>query len=231
MKPMCIIAARGGSKGVPRKNIRMLGNKPLIAHTIELCQKSKIFQSVIVTTEDQEIAKISMKYGAEVPFMRPNNLATDNTNMDDVLLHSINQLNSLGYDFETIVSRDCTVPFINIKDIKKSIKILNKNKCDLVCGVYKQHHNPYFNMMEINKKGYLEFSKKLKKRIQSRQSSPDVFQLNGLFTLNALQFKKFKKFYMPKILPCKIPPERGFMIDTEFEFQIAELIVKNKIII
>ena len=229
MKPICIIAARGGSKGVPRKNIKILGNKPLIAHTIELCQKSKIFQSVVVTTEDQEIAEISMKYGAEVPFMRPSKLATDNANMDEVLLDSVNRLNSLGYDFETIVSRDCTVPFINITDIKKSIKILNKNKCDLVCGVYKQHHNPYFNMMEINKKGYLEFSKKLKKRIQSRQASPDVFQLNGLFTLHALQFKKFKKFYMPKILPCEIPPERGFMIDTKFEFKIAELIVKNKI--
>ena len=164
MKPICIIAARGGSKGVPRKNIKVLGNKPLIAHTIELCQKSKIFQSVVVTTEDQEIAEISMKYGAEVPFMRPSKLATDNANMDEVLLDSVNRLNSLGYDFETIVSRDCTVPFINITDIKKSIKILNKNKCDLVCGVYKQHHNPYFNMMEINKKGYLEFSKKLKKR-------------------------------------------------------------------
>ena len=229
MKPICIIAARGGSKGIPRKNIRMLGNKPLIVHTIELCQESKIFQSVIVTTEDQEIAKISKECGAEVPFMRPNKLATDNASMDDVLLHSVNQLNDLGYDFETIVSRDCTVPFINTTDIKKSIKILKKNKCDLVCGVYKQHHNPYFNMMEINKNGYLEFSKKLKKRIQSRQLSPDVFQLNRLFTLNVLQFKKFKKFYMPKILPCEIPPERGFMIDTEFEFKIAELIVKNKI--
>ena len=76
MKPICIIAERGGSKGVPRKNIKILGNKPLIAHTIERCQKSKIFQSVIVSTEDQEIAKISMKYGAEVPLMRPKKIFT-----------------------------------------------------------------------------------------------------------------------------------------------------------
>jgi len=229
MKPICLIGARRGSKGVSKKNIRLLAGKPLVAHTIESALKSKIFSSIIVSTEDKEIARISEKFGAEVPFSRPRQLATDNASMDDVILHAITKLRSLGYNFEILVNRDCTVPFIRKSDIVGSIKLLKKKKCDLVCGVYKQHHNPYFNMMESNSKGYLEFSKKVRKRITSRQQAPVVFQLNGLFTFYVNQFLKYKKLYMPKILPYEIPAKTGLMIDTDFEFQIAECIAKKNI--
>ena len=89
LKPICFIAARGGSKGIPRKNIRKFAGKPLIAYTIEKCINSQIFSHVIISTEDDEIAKISKKYGAEVPFMRPKKLATDQAGTSDVLLHGI----------------------------------------------------------------------------------------------------------------------------------------------
>ena len=89
MKPICLIAARGGSKGVPYKNIRKLAGKPLIAHTIESALKSKIFSHVVVSTENSQIAKIAKNYGAEVPFMRPKKLAKDQTSMDDVIFHVI----------------------------------------------------------------------------------------------------------------------------------------------
>ena len=160
MKSLCFIAARGGSKGVPRKNIRLLGDKPLIAHTIEKSLDSKIFDNVIVSTEDDEIAKIAKEYGAEVPFMRPKKLALGTTSMVDVMIHGINKLQSLNYKFEIFVSRDCTVPFIRNSDILSSIKLLKKTNCDAVYGVYVQHFNPYFNMMELGRNGYLEFSKK-----------------------------------------------------------------------
>lgn len=228
MKPICFIAARGGSKGVPRKNIRLLAGKPLIAHTIEAAKKSKIFSSVIISTEDKKIANIAKKYGADVPFLRPKKLATDSATMNDVLLHGIQKLQSLGYKFDTIVIRDCTVPFILIKDIKGSVSLMKNNKCDIVCGVYKQHHNPYFNMMEPDSKGFLHFSKKTKSRIIGRQQAPIVYQLNGLFVINLKQFLKYKKFYMPKTLPYEIPYETGLMIDTPFEFQLAECIAKMK---
>src|SRR3989344_3292803 len=100
MKPICFIAARGGSKGVPRKNIRMLLNKPLIAHTIEKSINSKIFSHVVVSTEDDEIANIAKQYGAEVPFKRPKRLAMDSTGMAEVMLHGITELYSRGYNFE-----------------------------------------------------------------------------------------------------------------------------------
>ena len=103
MKPICIIPARGGSKGVPRKNIRPLLNKPLIAYTIEKSLKSDIFSHVIVSTEDKEIAKISKKFGAEVPFKRPKILASDYAPMDKVLLHAVQELYKLNYEFSSIL--------------------------------------------------------------------------------------------------------------------------------
>ena len=176
------------------------------------------------------IAKIAKRFGAEVPFQRPKILATDNASFDDVLLHAIKKLRVLGYDFDIIVNRDCTVPFIKNSDIIGALKLQKEKKCHTVCGVYRQHHNPYFNMMEINKKGFLRFSKKTDEKIVNRQDAPIVFQLNGLFVTDVNRFLKSKKLFMPKTLPFEIPPERGFMIDTEFEFEIANLLTKNKAI-
>ncbi len=230
MKSLCFIAARGGSKGVLRKNIRMLVDKPLIAHTIEKSLDSKIFSNVIVSTEDNEIAKIAKEYGAEVPFMRPKKLASDTTAMDEVMIHGINKLHSLGYEFDIFVNRDCTVPFIRNADIISSIKLLKKKKCDAVYGVYVQHFNPYFNMLEIGSNGYLEFSKKIKNRPHRRQDSPKVYQLNGLFVYNVKSLMKFKIQYPPKGLPWEIPTESGLMIDTELEFKTAEMMIKNNLV-
>jgi CMP-N-acetylneuraminic acid synthetase len=226
-KTICLIAARGGSKGVPGKNIRSMGNKPLIVHTIESAIKSKLFTNVIVTTDDKKIAKIAKQYGAEVPFLRPKKLGTDTVDYNKVIMHAIIKLKSLGYEFDILVNRDCTVPFIKNQDMKKAIKLFKKENCDLVCAVYRQHHNPYFNMMEVDSKGYLKFSKKMKNRYQGRQNAPIVYQLNGLFVINVNQFLKYKKIYMPKVIPFEIPPETGHMIDTEFEFQIADCVAKN----
>ena len=228
MKPICLIAARGGSKGVPRKNIRKLEGKPLIAHTIEKSLDSGIFSEVIVSTEDKEIAQISKIYGAEIPFMRPKHLAKDTTGMTEVMLHAVQKLHSLGYDFDIFVNRDCTVPFIRNLDIKDSIKLLEKTKCDAVYGVYIQHFNPYFNMMEIGKNGFLEFSKKMKVKPIRRQDAPKVYQLNGFFTYNTKRFLKFKNQYPPNGLPIVIPPETGIMIDTELEFKTVEMMMKEK---
>ena len=227
-KPICFIGARGGSKGIKRKNIKPILGKPLIAYTIESALQSNLFDNVIVSTEDNEIASIAKKYGAEIPFMRPKKLATDNASMVDVWKHGIKKLKSKGYEFETIVNRDCTVPFIRNEDIKKTIKLLNKEKCDGVFAVYQQHLNPYFNMMECNSQGYLRLSKKSKKLFGRRQDAPIVYQLNGLFTMNVEKLIKYDSHFMPKILPYEIPMETGIMIDTELEFKFAKMLIETK---
>jgi len=230
MKPICFIGARGGSKGVVRKNIRPLCGKPLIAYTIERVLNSNLFSNVIVSTEDKEIATVAKKYGAEIPFLRPKKLASDNANMNDVILHGIKQLFMLGYNFDILVIRDCTVPFIRNKDIRGSLNLIKNSSVDTVLGVYRQHFNPYFNMMEINSNGFLRISKRPKKQIKRRQDAPIVYQLNGLFTMYVEKFLKYKTTLMPKALPYEIPQETGLMIDTELEFKIAELIVKHRLL-
>ena len=228
MKPICFIGARGGSKGLSRKNIRIIDGKPLLAHTIEKALESKYFSHTIVSTEDSEIVKISQKYGAEVPFIRPKKLATNNTSMEDTLIHGIKKLYSLGYVFKIVVLLDCTVPFLRMDDIKKAVNVLKKKNADVVCAVYKQHLNPYFNIAEISKSGHLQLCKKLKKIPENRQDAPTVYQMNGLYVFNAKNFLKKGKSIMQKMIPCEIPIETGLMIDTEFEFNIAKLILENR---
>jgi len=227
MKSICFIGARGGSKGVPCKNTKKLAGKPLIAYAIESALDSKLFEHVVVSTDDPKIARISKKYGAEIPFVRPKKLATDNSSMVDVLTHGIKKLRSLDYDFDFFVSRDCTVPFIQKKDISGAIRILQTKNCNAVFGVYKQHLNPYFNMMEVNNKGFLELSKKLRHRVNRRQDAPIVYQLNGLFAFKPEKLLKYNNTIMPKILPYEILPETGLMIDTDLEFKFAELILQK----
>ena len=225
-KPICFIAARAGSKGVPGKNIRILGKKPLIAHSIETALDTNLFSSVIVSTEDEEIAKISKKYGADIPFMRPKKLATDTASGEDVLLHGIKKLFSLGYDFDIVQQRDCTCPLFTKDDLKDAINLHQKEKLDIVMTVYETHHSPYFNIMELNKKGFLKLCKKSKIKIKNRQEATRVFQLVGLFTVDAKKMLKYGTYLLPKIKPSIIPIERGLMIDTEYEWKIAELMFK-----
>ena len=228
MKPICIIAARGGSKGVPGKNMRIINSKPLIAHTVHKAIKSKFFSHVIVSTENKKIAAISKKYGAEVPFIRPKKYATDTATAGDVLNHAIKKLYSLGYNFETVVNLDCTVPFLRIKDIKGTVELLKKKKCHFVVGAYRQHLNPYYNIVELNSKGFVKLVKPVKKSFRTRQESPKVYQLNGLLTFKAKTISDKKiQWRSPKTIIYEIPIESGVMIDTEFEFEIVKSMFKK----
>lgn len=230
METICFIAARAGSKGLPNKNIRKIHGLPLIAHAIKSAKVSGIFKHVIVSTDSLEIKRIALKFGAEVPFIRPKKLSGDKVGIVDVILHGIKKLKSLGYEFDTIATRDCTVPFLSIGDMKGSINLLRRKKCNGVFAVYEQHLNPYFNMVESNVDGFLKISKKPKHEILSRQNTPSVYQLNGLFVFNVESILNYKKLLMPAILPYEIHPSHGLMIDTELEFKMAELIFKEKLL-
>jgi len=227
LKPICFIAAREGSKGVKNKNIKIISGKPLIAHTILKSINSGLFQDVIVSTDSQKIAKIAKKFGANVPFLRPKKLANDSATMNDVIIHAIPELQKLGYDFDVLVNFDCTAPFVRMIDIKNSIKLLKQAKCNTVVGAYRTHLNPYFNMMEFQKNGYLKFTKKKRQRITTRQSAPIVFQLTGFQTINVDNFLHYGRIYMPKTLPLELEQETGLMIDTKWEFDVAQSLFKK----
>ena len=228
MKPICIIPARAGSKSVPNKNIRLIAGKPLIYYTIKSALESKLFSHVIVSTEDKKTASIAKKYGAEVPFMRPRNLATDKTPQEQVLLHAVKKLNSLGIDFEIFVSRDCTVPFIDSSDMNGAIELLKKSDCYSTCASIKAHPNPYFGMWEPNKEGFLKISKTTDKVISRRQDAPIVYIIDGLFVFWTKKFLKTRKCLTSKMLPYEISREHSHMIDFPFDFKVAESLINSK---
>ena len=228
MKPICIIPARAGSRSVPNKNIRLIAGKPLIYYTIKSALESKLFSHVIVSTEDKKTASIAKKYGAEVPFMRPRNLATDKTPQEQVLLHAVKKLNSLGIDFEIFVYRDCTVPFIDSSDMNGAIELLKKSDCYSTCASIKAHPNPYFGMWEPSKEGFLKISKTTDKVISRRQDAPIVYIIDGLFVFWTKKFLKTRKCLTSKMLPYEISREHSHMIDFEFDFKVAELLINSK---
>ena len=220
-KIICLIPARYGSKGVVNKNIKMIKGKPLIAHAIEKAKKSNIFSKIIVSTDHKKIQKISEKFGAEVPFIRPKKFANDTSSMNDVVLHTIKTLEKLDYSFEQIFLYDVTTFFLESNDIIRMKTLFDKSDVHTVILSYKTHLNPYFNQMELNNNGFLKISKKLKKDFFSRNSVPTVFQLAGCFLIDKKSFLKYGKLHMPKEIPYVVTQKKGLMIDTNFEYEIA----------
>ena len=227
MKILCVIPARGGSKGIEKKNIRKINNKPLIAYTIESTLSSKLFDDVIVSTDDKEIAEISESYGAKVPFIRPSELAQDDATSDQAILHAVLEMQKLGFEYDVVVLRDCTVPFIDINDMKNMLDLFRKSDCNAVFGAIRAHPNPYFGMMECGGDGFLIPSKTLEKETTRRQDAPIVYDVDGIFILDNKNFLKTKKIFSGKILPYEISKEHGHMIDFEFDFRVAELLLKK----
>jgi len=228
MKILCVIAARGGSKGIPSKNIRMINGKPLISYAIESAVSSNCFDKIVVSTDDKKIATIAKTSGASVPFYRPSHLAQDDSAPDDAILHCLHELAHQNETFDIVVLRDCTVPFIDEIDIQNSLKLFSENSCDVVAFSIKAHPNPYFGMMEPDKDGCLIPSKNVSSDICRRQDSPIVYDVDGMFILDVKNFLKTKKIFSGKIIPFEISKEHGHMIDFEFDFKVAELLMKAK---
>lgn len=230
-KVVCVIPARGGSKGVPRKNIKPLAGKPLIAYTIEQSLQSKYIDRTIVSTEDSEIADISKQYGAEVPFMRPDALAGDQVATVDVLLQAINWLEEEDkYNFDILVLLHTTTPLRAVKDIDSCIKMLVEAKADNVFSVTEAHRNPYFNMVEVDDNGIATLAKK--GDFTTRQSAPKVYDMNSsIYVWCKDVLKNEKKIFLKKSHIYVMPKERSIDIDDNFDFKIAEFLITNKSLI
>ncbi|TRZ52420.1 acylneuraminate cytidylyltransferase family protein [bacterium] len=221
---VCVIPARGGSKGLPGKNIKMFCGKPLIAHTIEHARQSKYIDRVIVSTETEEIAQISLEYGAEVPFIRPMELAGDSSSTVDVLLHAIKWLENVDrYAFDILLLLHTTTPLRSVEDINRCIALMVEEKADNVFSVTEAHRNPYFNMVEEGSDGFVRLVKE--GCYLTRQSAPKVYDMNAsiyVWWKNVL--KEGKKIFLKKTKAYVMPKERSIDIDDDLDFRIAELL-------
>lgn len=226
-KVVCIIPARGGSKGLNGKNIKELLGKPLIAYSIEQAKQSKYIDRVIVSTEDSAIADVSKEYGAEVPFIRPAELATDESGVIGVLLHAVEWIENSNYDFQILVLLHATTPLRKTEDIDNSIELLAETKADSVFSVAEAYRNPYFNMVEIAKDGKVHLVKE--SAFVTRQSAPPVFDMNAsiyVWWIDVL--KKHKKTILGGSKIYIMPRERSVDIDDIMDFSIAEMLLKKE---
>lgn len=175
MKILFIIPARAGSKGLPGKNIKLLNGKPLINYSIEFARKFVPDQYICVSTDGQDIIEALKEIQYEVPFIRPSELATDHSSINDVIKHALNYYKN-RFEVETIVLLQPTSPIRLEKHLTEMMKMWN-NELDLLVSVRESHDNPYFNLFEENNNGFLFKSKS--SEITRRQDAPKVYAFNG----------------------------------------------------
>lgn len=227
---LAIITARGGSKGIPRKNIRKIAGKPLIEYTFEAVRNSKLINRCIVSTDSDEIINYSKSEGIEVPFKRPNDLATDESLSIDVLIHALNYLKDKeNYIPDYVITLQPTTPLRTGEDIDNAIKIiLNDNDADsLVSGVEVPHRYIPHSLMQFKGKYIEHYIKEI--RIYRRQEKPNFYARNGAaiyISKNELIMKE-KKIIGNKCLPYFMPKERSIDIDDAFDWEIAKCFLRK----
>ena len=230
MKYVALICARGGSKGLPGKNIKKLGGTPLIGWSIKVAKRIERVSRVIVSTDSEEIAEIALEYGAEVPFMRPKDLALDDSPEWLVWRHAINYLESRqGEKIEGLVVLPATAPLRSIEDVNDCIDEFEKGEVDPVITVSEANRSPYFNMIVNDKKGYSSLVIQLKKGIVRRQDAPKVYDMTTVaYVVNTNFVKKFDGIFEGMVKSVVVPPERAIDIDTMLDFKIAEYLILNR---
>lgn len=222
MKPkvLAIIPARGGSKGVPRKNIRNLAGKPLIAWTIEEAKKSKYITRLILSSENEDIIKIAKQYECEVPFVRPIDLAQDDTPGIDPILHAIQQCP--GYDY--VLSLQPTSPFRSVEDIDNCIEYTINQQAKFCVSVTEAEQSPYW--MYTIENGKMKPVIEQDALVTRRQDLPNVYVLNGaLYVARVDDLKEKKTFLTEETISFIMSNENSLDIDTVLDFEISEYLM------
>ena len=234
MTILLTIAARGGSKGVKNKNIRPLCGKPLIAFSIEQAKQWGKANHIIVTTDSEEIAGVARSFGAEVPFLRPSELATDFAGKVPALRHALVEMERLtGKNFDIIVDLDPTAPLRAPCDIEKCLQLFLDKKPKTLFSVVPAHKSPYFNMIEFSANGFAELSKSHSAPILRRQDAPSVYAMNA-----SIYFYSRDYLINPENISaisdesiCYVMSEMAAVdIDREVDFKFVEFLVREGII-
>lgn len=225
-----LIPARGGSKGFPKKNIGPLLGKPLMAWVIEESLASKYLDRLIVSTDDDEIAEISKKYGAEVPFMRPKELATDDAKRVDVVLHAINWIeNDNKKHYDLLMLLQPTSPLRTSEDIDRATELLFSKKARAIVSVCEAEHHPYWSNT-LPRDGRMENFIKPEIMIKNRQELPVFYRLNGAIYLAYCDYvQKQKTFFGKETFAYIMPRGKSIDIDNEVDFELAEILIKKYI--
>lgn len=227
MEVLVIIPARGGSKGIPHKNIKPLNGKPLIYYTIDTARAITGDENICVSTDDDEIIEVVEKYGLKVPFKRPAELATDTSGTYEVLLHALSYYESRGKRYDAVLLLQNTSPFRKAEQVKEALQLFNKN-VDMVVSVKECAANPYYCVFEENEEGYLNVCKG-DGNIFRRQDAPKVYEYNGaIYIMNPEVLKTTHMHKMQKRVKYVMDDISSFDLDTMADWNIAEMIAKGE---
>lgn len=218
-----LIPARGGSKGILKKNIKELNGKPLIYYTLDAIKDIVPIENICVSSDDPEIIKKTEEYGIKVPFMRPAELSTDTSTTQEVIEHALNFYKLNKRQFKGLVLLQPTSPLRNTQQIIDAIKLFT-NEIDLVVSVKITSSNPYFVLFEENKDGFLEISKK--GNFTRRQDCPIVYERNGAIYIYNLKNPNQNKSRQKKYVMNEIT---SIDIDNEFDWMLADFILSKKV--
>ena len=228
-KILCTICARTGSKGVKNKNFKSINGKPLILYTVEQAIKSKIFDTIIISTDNSKIKKIINNNNKNIIFRkRPKYLSDDKCSKIDAIKDSLEFVEEyLNCKFDIIMDLDVTCPLRNLNDIRKSLNTFIKKKSNILFSVCESNKNPYFNIVE-KRNNSIQLVCNTRKLFKSRQKAPATFDINGavyLFKRNVL--KRFKTQYGVKTDIYVMPQDRSIDIDTKNDWEMVSYFLKN----
>lgn len=228
MKILTIIPARGGSKGIPRKNIKPLAGKPLIYYTIDCARAICDNEDICVSTDDDEIIQVVEDYGLKVPFKRPAELATDTAGTYEVLLHALDFYEKTGRRYDVVVLLQNTSPFRTADHLKGALKLYTPD-VDMVVSVKECAANPYYCVFEENQEGYLHICKG-EGNIIRRQDAPKVYEYNGaIYIINIESLKHQHMHQFKKRIKYVMDEKSSLDLDTMNDWMMAEMIIKETI--
>jgi CMP-N-acetylneuraminic acid synthetase len=229
MSILALILARGGSKSIPRKNVILVGGKPLIAWSIIAARRVKPSLRVIVSTDDSEIASVSCQWGAETPFIRSSELARDDTPSMDAILHALRWLEEMeSYIPDYLVLLQATSPLRSSEDITAAIDLAYERDADAVVSVTPCKEHPYL-LKKLDAEGRLFPYVELENPITRRQELPPLFMLNGAIYLAKPEVLiNQKSWYTSKTYAYIMPEDRSLDIDSPWQLTLADLVLRNR---
>lgn len=230
---LCVIAARGGSKGLPGKNLRPLLGKPLIAWSIRQALDTSEISRVVVSTDDTKIADAARAAGALVPFSRPAELATSEAGKFAVWQHALQASEQkLGETFDVLIDLDCTGPVRSSADISAAFRqftVSRSKGVDAVMSVVPARRNPYFNLLEADSGGALRPAKTPGRDVLRRQDAPQCFDaVASIYVLDAEYVRRADGLFAGMVEGFVMQPEQAFDIDDELDFKIVEMILRDR---
>lgn len=230
MRLICTIGARGGSKGVPGKNIRLLDGLPLLAHTIRQARACRLFDAVAFSSDSSEILSTAKAHGADLLIKRPPEMATDAAAKPPAIRHCfVEAEKQLGRRYEAFVDLDVTSPLRLPKDIQGAVQLFVDNGVSNVITGAPARRSPYFNLVECDAWGHAHVSKPLPNAVMRRQDSPKCWDMNGsIYVWRREPFISDPRVFYPDTLLYEMPEERSIDIDSELDFEFVSFLMAKR---